>query len=115
MHMNKDQFCKTINEIRQIRLFQERVDEEFRAYRDWANNGLFDFDFPTLETTLIRTLEIMFNDTDSQFISWWIYECDMGREEDEDFLTVTDFDGGKYIIRSEQDLYDFLIKGMGCD
>lgn len=113
MIMNREQFCQTINAIRQIRLLQERVDEQFRYYRKLTKEDFAEFNFPTLELNLLQTLEIMFGDTETNYLSWWIYECDMGRVND-NLLTIIYPDKSEKIIKTETELYDLLISEMEC-
>ena len=60
----------------------------------------------TLNTALLKVLEIMYRDEEEQIISWWIYETDCGKRKDFHI-----YDGGGVIpTDTVEDLYNYLIK-----
>lgn len=108
MMMNKEEFVKCMDDIKEMHDFQDNVQSMFRDFGRKTKDDFVELSFPTLENTLVRTLETIFSDTESQNISWWIYECEMGNVS-EDLLTITYPDDTQRIIRTSGDLYDFLI------
>lgn len=57
---------------------------------------------------LVRTLEVMFRDEENQWISWWLFECDYGHNQD--LLTTAYGPDGKNIpMGTLGDLYDRLV------
>ena len=59
------------------------------------------------EYTVVKLLENIFNDKD--IISWWLYECDYGRNFKVGDLQV---EGKQIDLTTSEKLYDYLIEEM---
>jgi len=60
---------------------------------------------------LVKTLEVMFCDTESEWISWWLFDCDYGHDE-QLLASATDADGKAIPLSTLGDLYDCLIRNL---
>lgn len=62
--------------------------------------------------SLVRTLEVMFRDTETKWISWWLFDCDYGHDE-QLLSSATDADGNTIPLGTLEDLYDCLMRNLG--
>ena len=77
--LTENDFIDAINSIAMINEMQEAVSDVYNEYSDKLLIYSTDLGFtPTLETTLVDTLEKMFDDTENGWICWWLYETDHG-------------------------------------
>ena len=103
--LSKKDFCKIIDDLQQNERFLTKLNElfsEFKRQDQIYSTGL--------EDTVINLLEIIFKDTENQWITYWIWEENYGKSyRDGD---VTEMDGTIIPLATTEDLYDLLIKNM---
>lgn len=61
--------------------------------------------------TVVSLLETMFNDNENQWISYWMYEQDYGRNWTKG--CATEADGSEIDLSTPQKLYMHLVREMG--
>ncbi len=109
MLISKEEFCKIIKRLRDYNDLQDKIQDLFRdnidnQEMDFMNAGSICVGH---ETIVVQLLESMFNDTDT--ISYWLYECNYGRDYEKDMILV---DGVDADLTTPEKLYDYLIKEM---
>ncbi len=107
--ITKEQFIKIINRLRDYNDLQDKIQDLFRdnidnQEMDFMNAGSICVGH---ETIVVELLENMFNDTDT--ISYWLYECNYGRDFKLGNMIV---DGEEIDLSTPEKLYDYLIKEM---
>lgn len=107
--ISKEQFVKIINRLRDYNDLQHNIQSLFdncidNRENDFTNAGSICVGH---ETIVVELLENMFNDKDT--ISYWLYECDYGRDYRLGNMTV---DGKDIDLTTPEKLYDYLIKEM---
>ena len=109
MIISKDKFVEIINRIKNYNNLQDKINDLFKENidnkeMDFMNAGSICIGH---ETIVVKLLENIFNDKDT--ISWWIYECNYGRDFSLGDLEV---DGIEIDLSTAEKLYDYLIKEM---
>ena len=109
MIISKEKFVEIINRLRDYNDLQDKIDDLFKENidnkeADFMNAGSICIGH---ETIVVKLLENIFNDKDT--ISWWIYECNYGRDFSLGDLEV---DGIEIDLSTAEKLYDYLIKEM---
>ena len=100
--ISKDDFIKRLDEI----LEMEEMDAEFeKALRKFAPSDFTGFSRSNLIAKKIESLEEDVEDSYG-YVCWWLYEADRGQAEDS-LCTIEDEDN-KWIIKTAEDLYDYL-------
>ena len=102
--MNKESFCKVMDDYKSMFNFTDEMNELFDKYKMDGNI------FPPLCTeTVIDLLEFIFDDK-NQWIRYWVLELDFGKYyEDGDIK----YDDGEVIqLKTVEDLYDLLVRNM---
>ena len=107
--ITKQEFVNIINRLRSYNDLQDKIDDLFKENidnkeADFMNAGSICIGH---ETIVVKLLENMFNDKDT--ISWWIYECNYGRDFSLGDLEVN---GVEIDLSTAEKLYDYLIKEM---
>ena len=107
--ISKEQFIKIIDRLRETNDFVEETNEKARKLDDAVESDFFNAMSLSIshESIVVQLLENMFNDSD--YISWWLYELDFGREYKEFCIQQ---DGEAIDLSTSEKLYDFLIKEM---
>lgn len=105
--ISKEKFIEIINRLRNYNDLQNKIDGLFKENidnkeKDFINAGSICIGH---ESVVIELLENMFDDKDT--ISWWIYECNYGRDFSLGDLEV---DGIEIDLSTAEKLYDYLIK-----
>ena len=105
--ITKQEFVDIINRLKDYNDLQNKIDKLFEENidnreMDFMNAGSICIGH---ETIVVKLLENMFNDKDT--ISWWIYECNYGRDFSLGDLEV---DGVEIDLTTAEKLYDYLIK-----
>ena len=105
--ISKEKFVKIINRLKNYNELQDKIDELFKDNIDNRENDFINAASICIghESVVIELLENMFNDKDT--ISWWIYECNYGRDFSLGDLEV---DGIEIDLSTAEKLYDYLIK-----
>lgn len=107
--ITKQEFVNIINRLRDYNDLQNKIDELFEnnidnREMDFMNAGSICVGH---ETIVVRLLENMFKDKDT--ISWWLYECNYGRDFSLGDLEV---DEVEIDLSTPEKLYDYLIERM---
>lgn len=107
--ITKQEFVKIINRLRAYNDLQDKIQDLFRnnidnQEMDFMNAGSICIGH---ETIVVKLLENMFNDKNT--ISWWLYECNYGRDFSLGDLEV---DGVEIDLPTPEKLYDYLIEEM---
>lgn len=96
-------FCNTLETLKKYYDIQSEIS---RLLRDDDIEGCGFIPFSSeYETIIINLLEESMNDK-THMISYWAFDCDYGREIEED--SVTDKDGNNIDISTTEKLYDLL-------
>ena len=107
MIISKEKFVEIINRLRNYNDLQNKIDDLFKENidnkeADFMNAGSICIGH---ETIVVKLLENMFNDKGT--ISWWLYECNYGRDFSLGDLEVN---GVAIDLSTAEKLYDYLIK-----
>lgn len=100
---SKDLFIQILNDLQKE---SDVLSELYQKYRidfidcDWLRNDI----------SAIKLLEFIFDDEESQWIDWWCWETDFGR--DENMGQIFDEDDNIIRVENSDQLYDFLIGNM---
>ena len=106
--ISKEKFVEIINRLKSYTELQNKINDLFRynidnKEMDFMNAGSICIGH---ESVVVYLLERMF---DTDMISWWIYECNYGRDFSLGDLEV---DGIEIDLSTAEKLYDYLIKEM---
>lgn len=93
--LSKCEFCDHIDAL------QELFDMEIALCKATEGDALPGVD------TIVSLLERLCLDETNGWISWWIYECDFGRESDKT-CSIKLEDGTTLLIKTPEALYDLL-------
>lgn len=94
----------------------ERFIKDTRRLEDVIScDGVINFGGKLLQQN-IELLEYIFNDQDTGWIEYWIWELDFGERNNKEkyvdrALTVHDEDGGEIPMETIEDLYNILTSG----
>ena len=107
--ISKKEFVEIIERLKNYNDLQDKIDDLFKSNidnkeMDFMNAGSICIGH---ETIVVKLLENIFNDKDT--ISWWLYECNYGRDFSLGDLEV---DGIEIDLSTAEKLYDYLIKEM---
>ena len=105
--ISKKEFVEIIERLKNYNDLQDKIDDLFKnnidnKEMDFMNAGSICIGH---ESVVVELLENMFNDKDT--ISWWLYECNYGRDFSLGDLEV---DGIEIDLSTAEKLYDYLIK-----
>lgn len=105
--ISKEKFVEIIERLKNYNDLQDKIDDLFKSNidnkeMDFMNAGSICIGH---ETIVVRLLENIFNDKDT--ISWWLYECNYGRDFSLGDLEVN---GVAIDLSTAEKLYDYLIK-----
>lgn len=105
--ITKKEFVEIIERLKNYNDLQDKIDDLFKSNidnkeMDFMNAGSICIGH---ETIVVRLLENIFNDKDT--ISWWLYECNYGRDFSLGDLEVN---GVAIDLSTAEKLYDYLIK-----
>lgn len=111
--INKEKFCKIIEELRDIEEIQGKIKDIFRNSK---NEILRDFGSPyTLvvptDHIVVELLKDSFGLDNDNTLEWWIWEMNYGKN-----VTAEDVidENGKFIdITTPEKLYDYLVGVKG--
>lgn len=107
--ISKDHFVACLKVLQDSDDMARRINRIVREYnRDDFISG-YSFINTDTETKLIETLEMAMNDINN-WISWWCFEADYGRNKSIVDHTVTNGDTKHFEITTAEQLYDFLVK-----
>lgn len=106
MLVNKNEFIKIINRLKDYTKLQDKINDLFKDLldnkeQDFCNAGSICIGH---ESVVVKLLEDMF---ETDLISWWIYELDYGKEYKPGCLTEDDME---IDVSTVDKLYDVLMK-----
>ena len=106
--MTKEKFVEIINEIQELHKYEEDLYALNSKYRNYEA----DFQFPTLEDTVVKLLEEFFHcpidECVGSDISYFIYELEFGQEWEPGM--IIDKSGNDIDLSTVEKLYDYLVK-----
>ena len=107
--ITKQEFVDIINRLRDYNDLQDKIDDLFKSLIDNKENDFCNAGSICIghEIIVVRLLENMFDDTD--ILSWWLYECNYGRDFSFGDLAV---DGVEIDLSTAEGLYDYLIQSL---
>lgn len=107
--INKKEFVKIINRLRDYNDLQNKINELFENCIDNRENDFCNAGSICIghETIVVDLLQIMFNDVDT--LNYWLYNCDYGRKFKIGMMSV---DGVDIDLTTPEKLYDYLVKEM---
>lgn len=100
--LSKKDFCNIIDKLKRNEEYIDKLNDVFKTYK--SETQVFS---TGLESSIVEILEIIFNDTEENWISYWCWELDFGKYYSEG--TVTESNGKAIPLKTAEDLYDFLI------
>ena len=100
--MTKEQFIKLIKELVAIKKAEDNLNKAFKKFEPEFNY----IGFGRYETLVVRALEFAMNDTQSQWISYWLYDCNCGK--DAKIVQVKDNSGKNIPFKTVSDLYNCI-------
>jgi len=101
--MTKETFIKLMTELVSIKKAEDKLNRAIKKFEP----ELSFLSFGRYETLVVRSLEFGMND-ERGWISYWIYDCDMGKNEGR----VTDKKGKKMPTKTLSNLYDLITKNI---
>lgn len=106
MLVNKNEFIKIINRLKDYTKLQDKINDLFKDLldnkeQDFCNAGSICIGH---ESVVVKLLEDMF---ETDLLSWWIYELDYGKEYKPGCLTEDDME---IDVSTVDKLYDVLMK-----
>ena len=102
--LSKEQFCHIINFMKDRSAAQSKIDDLFsKEFTD----SIF-LPYSRYETEMLKLLEIVMHDTESNWISYFIYDLDFGKEWKED--SVLSADNVPIPLRTPEELYNMLVE-----
>lgn len=111
--ITKKEFVEIIDRLRNYNDLQNKINDLFKDLidnneQDFCNAGSICIGH---ETIVVELLENIFNDKDT--LSWWLYECDYGRNFKLGYMQEEK--EGKIInidLSNTEKLYDYLVDNM---
>ena len=106
MLVNKNEFIKIINRLKDYSKLQDKINDLFKDLldnkeQDFCNAGSICIGH---ESVVVKLLEDMF---ETDLLSWWTYELDYGKEYKPGCLTEDDME---IDVSTADKLYDVLMK-----
>ena len=105
--LSKEVFLEKLHEIIKIQEDDDRLD---RALKEVAPSDFTGFSRIEYTNKLLDELSEDMHDEEDDYIGWWLYDCpERGQCEYDDECTVWLQNDRPFVIRTEEDLYDFLV------
>ena len=110
--LSKDEFVKIIEDLREADDVVNQVNKILWGARNNISNDFLNGSALSIshEAIVGRLLEHIFDDAESGWISYWIWETDYGRNINDD--SVTEADGTPIPLKTPDQLYDLLVKNL---
>lgn len=107
--ITKKEFVEIIDRLRNYNDLKDKINDLFQDLidnkeQDFCNAGSICIGH---ETIVVELLKNIFNDKDT--ISWWLYECNYGRDFSLGDLEVN---GIEIDLSTAEKLYDYLVDNM---
>lgn len=99
--MNKQEFTKILTELVSLKKDESNLNKALKKFESDFNYICFS----RYENLIVKLLEIAMNDK-SNWISYWIYDCNCGK--DSKYGKVTDKNGKNVPIKTISDLYNLI-------
>lgn len=99
-----ESFKSYLDSIRNLWSFEDEMNTVIRTH-----GGDDCSIWPSGWTDILSLLEFIFNDKE-EWISYWIYELDWGKEYEDG--SILNKNGSVIKLETEKELYDFLLKNM---
>lgn len=108
--LSKETFIDTIKFIEKR---MSQIDKINDLFTEEFEDSVF-YPYLKYENKLVSILEEIFNDKETQWISYYLYELDCGKSYKDGDITEKDKDGNEKIIplKTPEDLYNLLIEDM---
>lgn len=108
--ISKETFVDAMKSLEKVHEFYDDMDEICRQY-DFGYGDCFTDSFGVVSDAMINILMDEFDDDEEHpMISWWVYDCDFGKEAT--MVIVEDNTDGlneKWNVSTPEALYDFLV------
>lgn len=106
MLINKNEFIKIINRLKDYSKLKDKINNLFKDLIDNKEQDFYNAGSICIghESVVVKLLEDMF---ETDLISWWIYELDYGKEYKPGCLTEDDIE---IDVSTADKLYDVLMK-----
>ena len=105
--ISKERFVKTLDFIKKMHSVEDDINDIFRR-----NNMEFSsVSYCEYENELFELLSDCMNDT-GNWICWWIYDMNCGRDVENGVLVAEEEDGREIDLTTPEKLYDYLVKGI---
>ena len=107
--ITKKEFVEIINRLKNYNDLQDKIDDLFNSNIDNKENDFMNAGSICIghETIVVELLKNIFNDKDT--ISWWLYECNYGRDFS---LGDLEENGVEIDLSTSEKLYDYLVDNM---
>ena len=103
-----EDFERHLKDAESIMCLQDKLYEAVANYNDLNHKSEFDFGyFPTLLDNLIELLEMLMDDCDNHWISYWMFDLNCGEKYHEG--CVTDTEGKDVPLKTIEDLWNVLV------
>lgn len=99
-------FCIYLRRIKAIFDFES----ELAKLRKPTDKDEFTLFYPTMIDDIVDLLEMIMNDLENHWISYFIYDLNFGEKYKKGDVTV---DGDEYPLRNVKDLWELLLFGRG--
>lgn len=103
--LSKAEFCKVLDSLRRNKEFLDELNNVLSKIDE--DNFIYS---TGLEEVIVGLLEILFEDKEDQWISYWVWEEDYGKTYEKG--DVVESDGTIIPLETAEELYDFLVKNM---
>jgi hypothetical protein len=99
-------FCTYIRRIKAIFDFES----DLAKLRKPTDKDEFTLFYPTMIDDVVDLLEMIMNDLENHWISYYIYDLNFGEKYKKGDVTI---DGDEYPLRNVKDLWELLLFGRG--
>ena len=107
--ITKQEFVDIIEKLKQVNDFVDETNKKARELNDAIISDFYNTSSLSIshETIVVKLLENMFNDKGT--ISWWLYECNYGRDFS---LGDIEVNGVEIDLSTVEKLYDYLVQDI---
>lgn len=102
--LSKEKFCETMDQIKEAWDYNDKLNSFFRD--NHVDGYLYQ---PDCLDVAVNLLKYLFSD-DNDWIGYYVYELDWGKKYHPG--CVIDKDGTDIILKTSEDLYEFLLENM---